>query len=412
MTGPSERAAGPAGLTGPAAPPPAGGGRLAALDGLRGLAALAVVLYHFLARFGEAHWGVSLYPHGDVSARFPALLQFGRFGVYLFFAISGFVILMTLERCSGLVDFAVRRAARLWPAMLVCATLSTLVLNGSGVTTHYPGWERFAVTPLEYLSSLVFLPPDMVGGALGLGGDPRWVEGVYWTLWAEIRFYALVAVVFLLAGRHFVLAWLAVQLASAGLETVRMIDPGLATAQFKLALVLQPQNLCWFSMGMAAYLWRRGRPGAVPLAVLALYAIAAKDLVAWQEGGLVLHPGRAATYAAVLAIVAAVAGRVPMRPLASAPLVAVGLASYPLYLFHQGPGMVGFMYAERAGIAPWAAFALVFAAVVGVALLLHRLVERPGQRWLTGLGRRGLMRLEARWPALRFGGGARFGAAA
>ncbi|UQG59064.1 acyltransferase family protein [Marinobacter sp. M3C] len=69
------------------------GSRLGSLDALRGLAALGVVLFHYLPYYHEmyAH-GFALWPwlnHG---------LSFGRYGVHLFFILSGFVIFMTLER--------------------------------------------------------------------------------------------------------------------------------------------------------------------------------------------------------------------------------------------------------------------------------------------------------------------------
>ena len=61
--------------------------RLAQLDALRGIAALAVVLFHYTTRYDQ------LFGH----AQSPALsFPYGYLGVNLFFMISGFVILMTL----------------------------------------------------------------------------------------------------------------------------------------------------------------------------------------------------------------------------------------------------------------------------------------------------------------------------
>ena len=42
----------------------------------------------------------------------------GHFGVELFFIISGFVILMTIERLKTVRDFAIARVTRLMPAFL------------------------------------------------------------------------------------------------------------------------------------------------------------------------------------------------------------------------------------------------------------------------------------------------------
>ena len=175
------------------------GGRLDVLDGLRGIAALAVVAYHFFARWAEPHFHPTLYQHGDAIAEWLPLQIAGRFGVYLFFLISGFVIMMTLERATGVLDFTARRAARLWPPMLVCATLSTLIINWSDVAYVYENVARWHVTPVEYVSSIFFIPPDMTADLFGIqqSDTPRWVEGVYWTLWSEVRFYAVIALAFL-----------------------------------------------------------------------------------------------------------------------------------------------------------------------------------------------------------------------
>ena len=66
-----------------------GNRRLVEVDALRGLAALAVVLFHYTTRFTEL-----FAPNPPPTFSFPD----GHYGVNLFFIISGFVIFMTLEK--------------------------------------------------------------------------------------------------------------------------------------------------------------------------------------------------------------------------------------------------------------------------------------------------------------------------
>ena len=68
-------------------------GRLIYLDGLRGLAILMVFFVHAFVRWPD------LVPYGNTYSNIP-LFQYGMFGVRLFFMISGFVILLTLEKCA------------------------------------------------------------------------------------------------------------------------------------------------------------------------------------------------------------------------------------------------------------------------------------------------------------------------
>jgi peptidoglycan/LPS O-acetylase OafA/YrhL len=83
--------------------------RLLELDVFRGLAALAVVLFHYTTVYERT------YDHHD-----EMLFDFslGHYGVQLFFIISGFVIFMTLNRTKSALDFVVSRFSRLYPVRI------------------------------------------------------------------------------------------------------------------------------------------------------------------------------------------------------------------------------------------------------------------------------------------------------
>lgn len=86
--------------------------RIAHLDGFRGLAILLVISYHAFARWPKVT------PWTTIYGTFP-IFKFGWMGVQLFFVISGYVIFMTLERCTSLSEFIYKRWLRLFPAMLI-----------------------------------------------------------------------------------------------------------------------------------------------------------------------------------------------------------------------------------------------------------------------------------------------------
>ena len=115
--------------------------RLVELDVLRGLAALAVMLYHYTVRFTQ------LYPNFPPAA---AKLPCGFFGVEFFFCISGFVIFMTLDRTRRPMDFVVSRVARLWPACLAAMTVTFCAVDLIGL----PGREVSALHALANVTML------------------------------------------------------------------------------------------------------------------------------------------------------------------------------------------------------------------------------------------------------------------
>lgn len=138
--------------------------RLTEIDALRGLAALAVVLFHYTTRFTEV-FGANLTP----SISFPD----GHYGVNLFFIISGFVIFMTLDRTTRPMDFVVSRFSRLFPAYWAAIILTFSI-------THLLGLPDKLVDATTAFYNLI-----MIHGFFRI---PH-VDGVYWTLEVELLFY-------------------------------------------------------------------------------------------------------------------------------------------------------------------------------------------------------------------------------
>ncbi|MEV5431517.1 acyltransferase [Streptomyces sp. NPDC052701] len=335
--------------------------RLRALDGLRLVAALMVAAYHYGGRDGEVTeaWGSS------PREQFPTLHEFfayGCLGVQVFFVISGFVICM-----SGwgrpLRSFFASRASRLLPAYWVAVALVTAVFA-------LPVVAYEAVSPSDALVNLTMLQ-------MPLGVDR--VLGVCWTLWAELRFYALFALCVVLPGANrqrvilFCACWtLAAVIAQAAHEPL-------------LDLVLMPEYAPFFVGGIGLYLVHRDRGDAHAWGIVAVsWLIGQHHAVralwhAPDAGGfsyrssfgivLVVTLG----FAAVAAIALGWLNRVDWRWLTVA-----GALTYPFYLVHEHLGWV-VIHALHVGlgIASAPAFALTVASMLALAWLLYRYVEKP-----------------------------------
>ena len=383
--------------------------RLDTLDGLRGAAAFLVVIYHFFVGLAEPVHSPTLYPHGSLLRAVPFAQVFGDVGVLLFFLVSGFVIMMTLERSSGLVDFATRRTLRLWPAMIVCAALSAILQNTWGDLYHYAGSDT-DVTLFEYISSVLFFPPPLAASYLGLENEGvYWVEGVYWTLWHEVRFYTLIALVFLIVPRNrFLWVWAVVQAISVGVEFLNAFQDSPYPLQFAARLLFQPGFLCWFSLGLCSYFFWSGRrePALFVITVLAGLALVVPELIVIGPDGIGLAEDiglRLAAYAMIFTpFMLFLSGGRFLGLLRTRPFVVIGLASYPLYLFHEDPGMIAIMFGNSLGLPPVLTALSVLLMVIVFAILIHFLVEQPVQAKLKHELRLWSHAVEKRLPILRF----------
>ena len=161
--------------------------RLRYLDGLRGLAIILVMAWHYLS------WTyVGLLPFGDRFAGLPVVRD-GAVGVEIFFLISGFVIFMTIERCSGVIDFLLRRWLRLFPAMLVASLLLFAIDRAA-----HPVGPFSDPRPIDLAPGLLLIAPAILHALLHL--DIRSLDGVFWTLYAEAAFYVVFGLLYFRFG--------------------------------------------------------------------------------------------------------------------------------------------------------------------------------------------------------------------
>src|SRR5262249_25130775 len=144
------------------------------LDGMRLLAALSVLLFHYLARGGNTSraWGQR---SRTVLPGLEPIADYAWLGVEFFFIISGFVICMSCWDRT-LSQFFRSRITRLCPAYWVAIVLII------AAETAYPVVVKERMSIHDILLNFTMLQEP-----LGV----RHVDGVFWTLWVEMRFYLL-----------------------------------------------------------------------------------------------------------------------------------------------------------------------------------------------------------------------------
>jgi peptidoglycan/LPS O-acetylase OafA/YrhL len=340
--------------------------RLPALDLLRFVAAAMVLLFHYTFRGGvDATFIGTSFPELD------GFTRYGSFGVNLFFIISGFVILLTVDAGGRRpAHFAASRISRLYPAFWAAVTVTFVVCAVAGAT--------FAVGISDYLRNLGMFPS-------WLRAD--YVDGAYWTLELELTFYLLIVAYLLFFRRRFriewlLLGWLLIILPLAPNE----LGPG------RLRLALMVDAAPFFIAGCIYYLvwrsgWTRLRIGLLVGAWLTACAEAVRIADTAQRDFATPFSGLVA--AAVVSLGFVVFLALVLHPawfrFGGWRATTLGALTYPLYLVHQN---IGYVVINR--IAPvvgrWGAVAVAAATVLALAVVIHRMVERryngPFRRWL------------------------------
>ena len=373
-------------------------GFIAPVEGLRGVAVLLVMLFHYAvvldARFADP-W-VAL---ADATPFARVVMRNGMIGVDLFFLISGFLLVLPwLRHADGeraapsARDFYRRRARRILPAYYV--QLLVLFFVVVPLVRGLEFWRYNPTYMFQNLSAHVFL----VHYFSPVTSASVSVNGALWSLSLEAQYYLLLpllAPVFArapwrTAGVLFVCAlgwrWLALHRLDALVEWMRSIDPRwLHEANVRHLLYTQlPAYLGHFAAGMLAgrawLRWHGRAPAALASAGwLALAALAGALL--WglhaPEGWILGEFTWALALAALAAIfVALVARGLPAAGplLANRPLAFVGRVSYSAYLYHLPVLLLWNAYAPGNG-AGWLGLPLYLAAVLAIAWISYRYVE-------------------------------------
>lgn len=339
--------------------------RLIGLDLIRFAAAALVMLFHL----GYWHW-VTL---GQAPPLFGAVGWLGWIGVEIFFTLSGMVIAQSALRHSAR-EFMWSRALRLYPAAIVCATITALVAFATA---------RFAPQEIatRWLASAALWPAG------------PWIDAVYWTLGVEIAFYATVWALIALGKGHRLADLLAlIGLWSAAYWFIRLAlrlltgDGEFALLGDRAEKLLLLHHGCYFAVGGLIWLTLQGMTSRRHLAALALGLVTCLLAIlplALDRAGDIGMPGLAvlppllwALSAIAMALSVSsdpwLARHIPARVAAT-----IGLVTYPLYLLHQ---QVGGAWMTAIGLDPTLNAALAMAAMPLLAWGVLIWGERPLRR--------------------------------
>jgi peptidoglycan/LPS O-acetylase OafA/YrhL len=325
-----------------------GTSRLKELDALRGIAALSVVLFHY-----------------SVMAGFDSLLlKVGVTGVDLFFLISGYVILLTLEKTRTAGDFIVSRISRLYPSYITLLFLTT--------ATIYFFNKSQTPSAREIALNLTMMQPIF---------RVRYIDDSYWTLTVEMQFYIFMLLIFM-AGRLKDIEWI-----SLIFLTVLILYYFIASAFFENSRIyIAPRSFIpfinHFQLFFSGILFYKLRTDGMKvyrhflLLICLLFSLFLFDKSGRSHFFIGILPYTFMMILYFSAFYLFILGK--LKFLNIPVFTGLGAVSYCMYLFHQEIGRILFAYLTSVKKVPVvASLFLLLILVLLISFLITYYIERP-----------------------------------
>jgi peptidoglycan/LPS O-acetylase OafA/YrhL len=350
--------------------------KLHSVQSARAIAALLVVLHHISLRFEQRVAGINFLSIFD---------HFGFAGVDLFFVISGLIMVVTCHHHFGsgaaMLTFLWRRATRIYPLywIFTIVQLAAILL--------IPSATGRAISAQSIVASFLLLPQTVY---------PILAPG--WTLVYELFFYLVFSLLFFIPRRfsvHFLLAWGIVTIALYWMQTTEGLSS--TTDLLQLPIYASPLTLEFLCGCFVGFLYKL-QVTRFTLASLVIGTI-------WFAGGWVLvesWTNASAEFGLTRVMVFGIASTLILYGLvasetssvdnkiscwvANRGLIAIGDASYSLYLSHLLMINLFVIIWSRFSFQGWITQSLfetvVFLICIAFSIATYRAIERPMLDWL------------------------------
>ncbi|MBI3134187.1 MAG: acyltransferase [Bacteroidetes bacterium] len=314
--------------------------RISELDALRGIGVLLVVLFHYTYRYYE-------YSGSPI----PAFnFRYGRLGVELFFMISGFVIFMTIERTRSAKTFLLLRLTRLFPGYWFAIIFTSVIVTVFGLPGLEVSWKAmlFNFTMTQELFDI----PN--------------VDPAYWSLFPELSFYLLIAMVLAVNKREY-------------FDAVFLFWMGFIFVCPFLDIPLPFQELfnlrygVFFIAGIQFYRWKKARETGTAFTLFQITLLLSVVFV-WYSYNTVSALIITLFYGLFFLLVLNRLTFLKVRI-----LLFIGAVSYPLYLVHT---CLGFIVMNVLSLTLWSEFLIAFVLSLITATGMHYFIEKPAMDYL------------------------------
>lgn len=330
--------------------------QLALVNILRFLAAVFVMMYHYTFMF---------FQRGNSYLDFPLLkffFHYGYLGVHLFFIISGFVITLSAEN-RKFKAFLISRITRLYPALWICAGLTF-------ISYFIFGQQILGETKslLQFLTNLTMVP-TLFGQNI--------IDGSYWSLSVELKFYAFIGVL-LLTGLF---------------KFLREIAIGLSFILLPLAFVfkMEHNHISLFLSGVIFYYIYKNKSKLIDLiSLLALLSVSIKYATSEAAGLIAGYKYNFSQITIAIYIISfyAIFYLISQNKLNFKNTKFIGILgaiTYPVYLIHQEVGRLFFKFTEINQYSSKISLLVMVSFVLTISYLINKYYEKPVQKNLKEL---------------------------
>lgn len=320
--------------------------RLYILDVLRFFSAISVVLYHYVNR-----------PEATAFEWLVPFTQYGYLGVPIFFMISGYVIAVSASNRSAL-GFLNARMIRLFPAYWIGLLFTVVIIFLIG--------DEQAQSLISFTT--LFANVTMLNHLAGISN----IDGVYWTLHAELRFYGCIFVLMLLGVFSRFYIWLTLWL-------LMTLIYGATGEPFFMGWFISPTYSPFFIAGIVFYLMQRDGPNSFLIALLGVtcitaimrvYAITPNFIVNAQANEHLMSA--IIMFSFFIFFMVCVLGVINIKNYAYLPVI--GAMTYPLYLIHNVAGRL-----IIDAMAPFVSEPVAIVVTIGVIILFSYLIAKHAE---------------------------------
>lgn len=317
------------------------------LDALRLVAALFVLFYHYSIYFDKS------------DELLLAVSAYGYLGVDFFFLLSGFVIMASAQKRSAF-EFAFARGVRIYPAFIACLL----------VTVGAIYWLTGVNIPLK----AIFANATILNDYLGISN----IDGVYWTLQAELKFYGCVFLLLLTRLFSYFRFWISAWLAMA-------ICYQFYNQPYFMSWFINPSYSFYFIAGVCAFLLSKNSRDWVVIICFWISAIFCVLVAGIHVPNFVKAPSsdfilivRLIVFCFCVFFIALAYGYFNVKKVPWWWLY-LGAVSYPLYLLHNRFGKTIIEHYMHS-INIYLLLLLVSALVLMLGLFIHVYIEKPAAK--------------------------------